>query len=311
MASTSPTDASAMLFAGQGTDVAKTVRKLVSGPGAENAKGYFERASAVLGYDLLDVVLNQPENLKTTAYSQPAILVAQLAAAYAYEGTCTDVAGFSLGEYSALVYAKAISFEDGVRLIKLRACAMQAAAGASKGSMVTVVGLTDSQLETLCADAVTACGLKDDTIGIANHLFPQGRVLSGGKPLVEWVVAQATSPKYGAAAATELPVAGAFHSPYMAPARAALQECLAEIDIKMPMASVYSNVTAEAYKTEDEIRELLLQQLESPVRWEQTVKAMLSAGAKTFVDAGPGTQLKAMIRRIDRPSFGKTIALDK
>ena len=306
----------ALLFAGQGTDVQRSIIKLTTGAWAEDAKDYFTRASAVLGYDLLDVCLNQPEKLKETTYSQLAIFVTSLAtvakAQAAAPFAVSHLAGFSLGEYSALVYAGSLTFEDGVRLLKTRAEAMQVAALSSSGSMVTVVGLSDEQLERLCRDAVDACNKPGETITIANHLFAKGRVLSGHTALVKWVVENAATPKYGALVATELSVAGAFHSRYMASARTTLHGALSETDVKLPKLPLYSNVTAKPYTSVNEIRELLVQQLESPVHWEQTIQAMLKADSATsFVDAGPGMQLQSMMRRIDPKAFKATIVLDK
>lgn len=321
--STAPTPAGrAILFAGQGTDVTQTVNRLLKTDKAEAARAYFARASEVLGYDLLDLCLHDPDKLATTAYSQPAILVTQLATAECHAaaaGACTAVAGFSLGEYSALIYAGALALEDGVQLVAVRAAAMQQAAEESSGGMVTVVGLSDEKLDVLCRDAATACALPAnaalenmaESIQVANHLFPNGRVLSGHASLVAWVCAHATEPKYGALAATKLTVAGAFHSPYMLPARAALKGALAEVPLNMPRMPCYSNVTAQPYRSVDEIRDLLVQQLEAPVRWEQSVKAMVASGVANFIDAGPGMQLKSMIRRIHQPSFKNTAILDK
>jgi [acyl-carrier-protein] S-malonyltransferase len=267
--------------------------------------------------------LNQPDKLATTAFSQPAILVTQLATATCQAdkigAAITATAGFSLGEYSALIHAGALTLEDGVRLVAVRAVAMQQAAEESSGGMVTVVGLSDEKLEGLCRDAAAACALPanaalhnmPECLQVANHLFPSGRVLSGHASLVAWAVAHAAEPKYGAQAATKLGVAGAFHSPYMQPARSALQAALNEVPLQLPNVPCYSNVTAQPYASVDEIRTLLVQQLESPVRWEQTIKAMLATGGvSSFVDAGPGMQLKSMIRRIHMPSFKSTVVLD-
>jgi len=178
--------------------------------------------------------------------------------------------------------------------------------------MVTVVGLDDDKLNTLCQDAIAECALSGHVkIGIANHMFPKGRVLSGHKTLCKWVVDNATKPKYGAAMVMALPVAGAFHSSYMASARDGLQAALSEVDISMPRIPVYSNVTARPYGSVEEIRELLLRQLESPVLWEDSIKNMLSEKdtSWTFLDAGPGAQLKGMMRRIDKKAFSKTSVL--
>jgi len=250
----------------------KSVQNLITGPWGEEARNYFSRASTVLGYDLLDICLNQPEKLSTTALSQPAILVATLAtverARFAEMdqasfppstgvniGAMTHAAGFSLGEYTALVFSGALTFEDGVRLIKSRAEGMQAASEETPGSMVNVVGLDDDKLNTLCQDAISECALSGHVkIGIANHMFPKGRVLSGHKTLCKWVVDNATKPKYGAAMVMALPIAGAFHSSYMASARDGLRSTLSEVDISMPRIPVYSNVTARPYGSIEEIR---------------------------------------------------------
>ena len=305
-----------LLFAGQGTDIQKSVIRLTTGSWSTEAKEYFARASLVLGYDLLELCLTQPEKLKETTYSQLAIFVTSLATVEKAKETpgfnVSHVAGFSLGEYSALVYAGSITFEDGLRLLKTRAEAMQIAAESTAGSMVTVVGLTDDQLAVLCRDAMTACGKPAETIAIANLIFPKGRVLSGFKPCVTWVVDNATKPRYGAMAATELPVAGAFHSKYMASAAVMLQGALAETAIKLPRLQVYSNVTGKPYTSVEEIRELLVQQVVSAVRWEQTIVAMLADDSTMkFIDAGPGMQLQSMMRRIEMNAFKKTSALDK
>jgi [acyl-carrier-protein] S-malonyltransferase len=271
--------------------------------------------------------LNQPEKVATTAFSQPAILVTTLAtlekARSAEPGAAapgvniegvTHAAGFSLGEYSALIFSGAFSFEDGVRLIKQRAEGMQVAANETTGSMITVVGLTDEKVKSLCTDAIAACndGATAKTIQVANYLFPQGRVLSGHKELCRWVAENAIKPKYGAMVANELPVAGAFHSSYMAPARDGLHAVLDDMVINMPRIPVYSNVTGRPYGSIEEIRDLLVKQLESPVHWEQTIKGMISQDhVGAFIDAGPGSQLKTMMRRIDKKAFSKTAVLDR
>ena len=284
---------------------------------SSKSKAFFDSASAVLGYDLLDVCENQPNLLATTAYSQPAIFIASIATMKKYNleqgsdaKTITHAAGFSLGEYAALVYSDAISLEDGLRLIKTRAQAMQQAAEESKGSMVTVIGLDDKKLQDLCAEAEATVPAEDKKrIVIANHLFPKGRVLSGDKGLVGWVVKNAAA--RGAQMANELNVAGAFHSPCMASASPALEKALQDIRVQEPSIPVFSNVTGKKYETAAEIKQLLVKQLESPVHWEQTIKGMIkddNVGA--FIDAGPGAQLKSMMRRIDPKVFRKTIVLD-
>ena len=319
-----PKEAVAVLFAGQGTDVAKTIKKLSAptneGPWAEKSTEFFKVASEALGYDLIEMCNNKSHLLKMTEYSQPAIFVASLANMEKYKlenstkaQNITHAAGFSLGEYAALVHAGAITLKDGISIIKVRAKAMQVAAERSAGSMVTVIGLDDTKLEQLCAEAEAAVPRNDKDghkrLVIANHLFPKGRVLSGDKMLVAWVAQNATG--RGAQIANELAVAGAFHSPYMNPALASLENILENTIIKEPNMPVYSNVTGQKYETAAEIKQLLIKQLEAPVQWEQTIKTMLKDdGVVSFVDAGPGQQLKSMMRRIDAKAFRKTVVLD-
>jgi len=185
-----------------------------------------------------------------------------------------------------------------------------------------VIGLSDTALEALCVDALRACpavAAAGGSLAIANHLFPAGRVLSGHEDLVDWAARAAPTPKYGAVAATKLAVAGAFHSAYMAPAKTTLLAALAEAAIIMPRIPVFSNVTAAPYESPEQIKELLAQQLDSPVRWEQTIKAMLAhstgasneTGVGCFIDAGPSNQLKSIMRRIDKGAFRATTALEK
>mmetsp|Transcript_43718 Transcript_43718/g.56065 ORF Transcript_43718/g.56065 Transcript_43718/m.56065 type:complete len:226 (+) Transcript_43718:198-875(+) len=217
----SQTQSTSILFAGQGTDISKSVARLISGPSSEKVLDYFSRASVVLGYDLLQICQHQKEKLTTTMYSQPAIFVTSLAIAFTsgsiekspttsdFMTSVVSVAGFSLGEYAALVYADALTFEDGVRLVKLRGEAMQTSADETLGSMITVIGLDDDKLNQLCLDAMAQVpspspSYSPNTISIANHLFPKGRVLSGHKSLVKWVSENATKPKYGAMMASEL-----------------------------------------------------------------------------------------------------------
>jgi len=321
-----PRGGTSILFAGQGTDVGRFVASLLSGASPEGqtaARKLFSRASAVLGYDLLDICLKQSAKLDSTLYSQPAIVVASLAAVecakadkWAPLKDVKHVAGFSLGEYSALIYAGAVSFEDGIRLIHTRAQAMDEEARLTKGSMITVMGLGDEELQDLCCAAESAGvssqgGGDKPTIQIANHLFPKARVLSGDAQLVKWVAANAT--KNGALMAKELSVAGAFHSPYMLGARAKLKDALANVTMTLPTkVSISSNVTAEPYTSVADIKSLLEEQLVAPVRWEQSIVNMRTKlEVNKFIDAGPGIQLKSMMRRIDAKVFADTMVLGK
>merc|ERR1712195_259636 len=212
-----------ILFPGQGTQTVGMGKLLVEGPYGDAAKEVYKKASDILGYDLLDVCLNGPkEKLDQTMYSQPAVVVTSLAAMAVHEKDhefhATMIAGFSLGEYAALIYSGAMSFEDGIKLIKIRGEAMDAAAKATNGGMVSVIGLADEKIEEL--------------IKRANHLFPEGRTLSGNRDLCQWFVDNAKNE--GAKNAKMLPVAGAFHSGYMQTAKNILAAAVAETKINYP-----------------------------------------------------------------------------
>jgi [acyl-carrier-protein] S-malonyltransferase len=241
-------------------------------------KAMLATAKKVLGYDLLALCLNGPkEALDDTVAAQPALFVAGLAAverlratdAAAVEG-CAAAAGLSLGEYTALVFAGALSFEDGLRVVKARAEAMKAAAGAGEPHAVCQV---------------------------ANLLFPQGRVVSGHRDALE--VAQRGATARGALKAVPVAVSGAFHTPLMAPARAALAAALDAVEVRDPAIPVYSNVTGEPFRDAAHVRELLPRQLCEPVRWEPTLRALVAAGKTQLSELGPGAQIKAMVKRVD------------
>jgi [acyl-carrier-protein] S-malonyltransferase len=306
----SPLPQTAVLFPGQGTQTVGMGKLLVEGPHGDAAREVYAKASKVLGYDLLDICLNGPkEKLDQTMYSQPAVVVTSLAAMAVHEKDnefhACKVAGFSLGEYAALIYSGAITFDDGLNLIKIRGEAMDKAAKETNGGMVSVIGLPDSKIEELITMAKAETdGIADEPIQIANHLFPDGRTLSGHKDLCKWFVDNAKD--HGAKNAKMLPVAGAFHSGYMDAAKETLAAAVAGTKISFPEnCEIYSNVTAQAYKNAEDIKKNLPMQLVSSVHWQQTMELFASSDLEAYIEPGPGQQLKAMLKRVDADQAGK------
>lgn len=289
-----------LLFPGQG---AQTV-----GMGSELLAAHpsflgdlYQKANDIAGFDLKRVALEGPiETLSTTAMSQPAIYLTSVAALSVLEKTDPDAyssavsaAGLSLGEYTALVFAGAISFEDGLRLVLKRGAAMQAASDLSAGGMVSPLGLDAATVETLCARASEGEPLK-----IANYLCPGNIVVSGAKSACERLVPLAA--EAGAMKVVPLAVAGAFHTELMSPAADALRETLDSVEIRRPRLPVISNVDCRAHFEPDDIRKTLLTQLTSPVRWEESMRTLLADGCDEFYEIGPGRVLRGLMKRIDR-----------
>jgi len=293
------------MFPGQGTQFVGMAADLIekNGPG----KALFDRASAVLGYDLADLCLNGPaDKLNSTACAQPAVMVSSLAALEELKteqpdlmGTIGHVAGFSLGEITALVAAGALSFEDGLTVVKTRAEAMQVSCDQNPGGMASITGLDDDKITEMIAAANEATG---GPLQVANYLFAGGRVISGSHPAVDKACEIAT--EMGAGGATKLPVAGAFHTALMNPAKEAVAEVLANVEMTKPDSiSLYSNVTAKPYESVEQMKELLVQQVVSSVLWEQTAATL--AGFGDIYEVGAGMQLKAMMKRVDKKAFRK------
>jgi len=289
----------AFLFPGQGAQVVGMGRTAAESLPA--VRRLYDRASAVLGYDLAKLCFEGPaEELDSTVISQPALFVTSLAAIEQLRDKAPDVvlscegtAGLSLGEYTALVYAGAMEFEDGLRLVAVRGEAMQEAADATPSGMVSVLGLEQPQVEELCQKA-----RQDETLQIANLLCPGNIVVSGTNAACERVAEMAVA--VGAMKAVPLAVAGAFHTPIMGSAVERLREALAETRIQKPAIPVISNVDAQAHFEPDEIRDLLVRQIVSPVRWEESMRAMLDHGYNQFYEVGPGRVLRGLLKRIDR-----------
>ena len=285
----------AFLFPGQGAQSVGMAASI----GA--AKSLFDHASSVLGFDLLDVCRNGPaERLNATDVSQPAIFVASLAALEelkakepAVAGDVVATAGLSLGEYTALVFAGAMSFEDGIKVVKARGEAMQAAAIATPSGMVALLGSELPDVEALVAEAASA-----GTIQIANYLCPGNTVASGSLAAIE-KLEQLCQAK-GGIKATRLAVAGAFHTGIMKPADEQLAAALASATITAPRIPVWSNVDAKPHTDPAEIRDLLVKQVLSPVRWEDTLRGLLAAGVERFYEIGPGKVLAGLMKRVQR-----------
>lgn len=295
----------AFLFPGQGAQSVGMAGELVSEVPA--AKELFDRAAELLGFDLLKLCVEGPsEQLDATVNSQPALYVASLAALEklkrddpATSEACIAAAGLSLGEYTALCFAGAISFEDGLRVVAERGAAMQDAAEAAPSGMVSVLGLEVPQIETLCDEA-----RGDEVLQIANLLCPGNTVVSGSNAACERIAEAATAA--GAMKVIPLAVAGAFHTPLMQPAVERLAKVLGEISLQTPRIPVVSNVDATAHNDPGEIRDLLVQQVVSPVRWEDSVRQLMKGGVDKFYEIGPGRVLRGLLKRIDRkfPSDG-------
>jgi [acyl-carrier-protein] S-malonyltransferase len=286
----------AFIFPGQG---AQTV-----GMGADiieqypQARQLFERANAIVGYDLQQVCLEGPEDkLNATAVSQPAIFTvsAALLDLFADTGIRPDVtAGLSMGEYTALYAAGLISFEDGLKLVQQRGNAMQAAADASEGSMVSIMGLDEVKVIELCEAAS-----QGELLVAVNFNCPGQIVVSGAVGACRRAVELAT--EYGAMKAIPLSVAGAFHSDMMKPAAEELANALAACPIKDPAGiRVIANITADYYSDADAIRNGLVKQLIEPILWQSCMEKLLADGVEQFYEIGPGRVLTGLMKRINR-----------
>jgi [acyl-carrier-protein] S-malonyltransferase len=260
----------------------------------------FDEAATILGYDLLAVCAAGPaERLNATDVSQPAIYVASLAALESLKANdpgaaeaCEATAGLSLGEYTALVFAGALSFADGLRIVQARGRAMQAAADSNPGGMVSLLGLDRTQVEAICQTAAAA-GL----IQVANLLCPGNIAVSGAQPALAEVERLAAEQ---GGRAVRLAVAGAFHTALMKPADEQLAAALESVQWKPPRIPIWSNVDAKPHTDVAEIRQLLVRQVVSPVLWEDTVRGMMAAGLDKFFEIGPGRVLAGLLKRVQR-----------
>jgi [acyl-carrier-protein] S-malonyltransferase len=289
----------AFLFPGQGAQSVGMGRELDHEFPA--ARTLFDQAGEILGIDLRKICFDGPaEALEATDISQPAIFVASLAALESLRGTAPDVvaacqgaAGLSLGEYTALVFAGALEFEAGLKAVRRRGQAMQAAARATESGMASVLGLDEAKVDELC-QRLSPFG----HLWKANLLGPGNIVVSGDRAALGQVPAVAA--ELGAMKVVPLAVAGAFHSPLMKPADLALARVLADTPITPPRVPVYSNVDAAPHSDPDDLRRTLVAQVLQGVRWEESMRRMLADGFDTFYEIGPGRVLTGLLKRIDR-----------
>jgi [acyl-carrier-protein] S-malonyltransferase len=289
----------AFLFPGQGAQTIGMGRQAAES--LPSARRLYDRANEILGYDLARLCFEGPaEELDSTVCSQPALFVTSLVAIELLRQSspevvlsCEATAGLSLGEYTALVFAGAMEFDDGLRLVAVRGEAMQAAADATPSGMVSILGLERAQVEALCESA-----RQGEVLQIANLLCPGNIVISGANSACERAAEMA--PAAGAMKAVPLAVAGAFHTPLMGSAVDRLKAALADTLIRRPAIPVISNVDAQAHDDPDVIRELLLKQVVSPVRWEDSMRNLLGLGYDQFYEVGPGRVLRGLLKRIER-----------
>jgi len=276
------------------------------------AKALFDEASEVLGYDLLERCTEGPkELLDSTEVSQPAIFTASMAAVEKLrqeEGqealdAATCAMGLSLGEYSALCFSGAISFADGVKVTKARGIAMQAAADAVDTGMASVIGLDKDKVKELCEVASEKSG---EDIRIANFLCKGNYAVSGHSKACD-VLAEIAKPDFKARMTVKLAVAGAFHTDFMAPAVAALEEVLDNIEIKKPSIPVISNVDAKPHSDPEVIKKLLATQVTSPVLWENTMDSILSKDFERAVELGPGKVTAGILKRFSKTAECKNV----
>jgi [acyl-carrier-protein] S-malonyltransferase len=261
------------------------------------AKKLFEQANEVLGFRISDIMFNGSEDgLKQTNVTQPAVFLHSIIAYKSVENAAPDmVAGHSLGEFSALVANGTLSFDDALKLVSIRAQAMQKACEMNPSTMAAILGLSEEKVETICKEVQKETG---EVIVPANYNCPGQLVISGSLKGIE--IACERMKAGGAKRALVLPVGGAFHSPLMEPAKKELQDAIETTDFHTPTCAVYQNVVAKATRDKEVIKQNLIDQLTNPVRWTQSVEAMIADGASWFTEAGPGKVLQGLILKIDK-----------
>jgi len=279
----------AYVFPGQGSQFPGMAKSIVEQH--EKARTLVQQANALLGFDLSSIMFNgTEEDLRRTDVTQPAIFLHSILAYVTLESPKPDmVAGHSLGEFSALVAAGALSFEDGMRLVAARANAMQKACEIEPGTMAAILGLADEKVGEVCAEI-------KEVVVPANYNCPGQLVISGSVKGIE--LACAALKEAGAKRALVLPVGGAFHSPLMKAAEVELRGAIEQSNFHTPLCPVYQNVVAKAIVNPEEIKENLINQLTGPVKWTQSVQAMVTDGATHFTEVGPGKVLQGLVQKI-------------
>lgn len=278
----------AYVFPGQGSQFTGMGKDLYEN--SERAKALFDKANEILGFSITDIMFEgSAEELKQTKVTQPAVFLHSVILAEVLGVEPQAVAGHSLGEFSALVVAGALSFEDGLRLVAKRAMAMQKCCEAQPGAMAAILALEDEVVEQIC----------DQTEGVvvaANYNCPGQLVISGASESVDAACEKLKAA--GARRALRLPVGGAFHSPLMEAAREELEQAIAEVEFHTPKCPIYQNVDAKPQSDPEQIKQNLIAQLTAPVRWTQIMREMVADGVDSFVELGPGTVLQGMIKKL-------------
>ncbi|KAM6961586.1 malonyl-CoA-acyl carrier protein transacylase, mitochondrial [Tautogolabrus adspersus] len=308
-----PSECSVLLFPGQGSQFVGMGRGLLKYP---NVKEMFTVAQKILGYDLLSLCLEGPEEeLMKTVHCQPAVFVTSLAAVERLNHvnpkaveTCVAAAGFSVGEFAALVFSGAMDYAEALYAVKVRAEAMQKASELVPSGMLSVIGRPQAQYKYACLQAKEHCkslGMEEPVCSVANYLFPDGRVIAGHQQALDFL--QQNSRRLQFMRTKPLPVSGAFHTELMQSATEPLRDVLRQVEIRRPEINVYSNVDGKRYMNESHVRRQLVKQLVSPVKWEQTLHEIFerTQGRKfphTY-ELGPGKQLGATLQKCNRKAF--------
>ena len=292
----------AFLFPGQGAQFPGMGKDLYEA--SAQAKKMFHQANEILGFSITDIMFGEDaEALKQTQVTQPAIFLHSviLSTVMGTKFQPDAVAGHSLGEFSALVAAKALTFEDGLKLVHQRALAMQNACDEIPGTMAAILGLEDKVVETVCKET-------PGIVVAANYNCPGQLVISGETNAIS--LACEAMKEAGAKRALPLPVGGAFHSPLMEPAKTKLATAIEATAIVSPICPVYQNVVAKGIEAADEIKINLIAQLTAPIKWTQTVQQLLTDGSSLFTEVGPGKVLQGLVKKIDRSAETNSGTID-
>jgi [acyl-carrier-protein] S-malonyltransferase len=279
----------AYVFPGQGAQYPGMGKDLYEN--SVEARELFGKANEILGFNITDIMFNgTADELKQTKVTQPAVFLHSVILAKVLGVKPDAVAGHSLGEFSALVVAGALSFEDGLKLVSKRALAMQACCEQQPGGMAAILGMEDEVVEK-CCDTI------DGVVVAANYNSPGQIVISGANEAVDKACEQLK--EAGARRALRLPVGGAFHSPLMEPARVELEKAIAEVEFHTPSCPIYQNVDAQPQSDSEVIKRNVIAQLTAPVRWTQSAKNMIADGINTYTELGPGNVLQGLIKKVN------------